>query len=192
MLTRSLVAACIALFILVPTASAQDVVPLAGKGENFQPIARVKIPRINEVEMAGDWAFVSADANEDKQGGLVIVNVADPTHPFVQGEWRATDSVVSSFGDVDLSPDGNLAVLTNAHAPKRTEGKVVWAYLIDTSDKAHPRMVGKIVDDATMDYVHTATLDNKTLYLNPQVFAAFPQPGNAHVSVFDVSDPSHP
>src|SRR3954453_11283049 len=141
MFTRSVAAAFVALSLFVPTAAAQDVVPLAGKGENIQPIARVKIPRVNEVEMAGDWAFISADANEDGQGGLVIVNVADPAHPFVEGQWRAQQAglINSSYGDVDLSPDGNLAVLTNAHAPKRTEGQVVWAVLIDTSDKAHPK-----------------------------------------------------
>src|SRR6185436_6631083 len=70
--------------------------------------------------------------------------------------------------------------------------KVAWAVLIDTSDKAHPKLAGKIIDDDTMDYVHTATLDNKTLYLNPQVAAFYPQPGNAHVTVFDISDPAHP
>src|SRR3954467_6596611 len=171
MFTRSVAAAFVALSLFVPTAAAQNVVPLAGTGENIQPIARVKIPRINEVEMAGDWAFVSADANENAQGGLVIVNVADPTHPYIQGEWRAQQAGIAnaSYGDVDLSPDGNLAVLTNAHG-KNTEGVTAWAVLIDTHDKAHPRMIGKIVDDDTMDYVHTATLDNRTLYLNPQVF----------------------
>src|SRR3954452_25580653 len=89
MLPRSLVAAFIALFILVPTASAQDVAPLAGKGENFQPIARVKIPRVNEVEMAGDWAFLSQDKTENGEGGLVIVNVADPTHPYIRAAGPA-------------------------------------------------------------------------------------------------------
>jgi hypothetical protein len=60
------------------------------------------------------------------------------------------------------------------------------------SDKSKPKLVGKIVDDGTIDYVHTSTLDNKTLYLNPQVAAFYPQPGNAHISVFDVSNPASP
>src|SRR3954469_25915630 len=99
MLTRSLVAAFIALFILVPAASAQDVVPLAGKGENFQPIARVNVPRVNEVEMAGDWAFLSQDQGEDVgadgEGGLVIVNVANPENPFVEGQWHAEQAGIA-------------------------------------------------------------------------------------------------
>src|SRR3954451_12671749 len=140
MLPRSLVAAFIALFILVPTASAQDVAPLAGKGENFQPIARVKIPRVNEVEMAGDWAFLSQDKTESGEGGLVIVNVADPAHPYIQGHWTGDQAGLKDVapGDVDRSPDGNLAVLTNAHCSPCKEGEVAWAMLIDTHDKAHP------------------------------------------------------
>src|SRR3954463_15713374 len=196
MLPRSLVAAFIALFILVPTASAQDVAPLAGKGENFQPIARVKIPRVNEVEMAGDWAFLSQDKTESGEGGLVIVNVADPAHPYIQGHWTGDQAGLKDVapGDVDLSPDGNLAVLTNAHCSPCKEGEVAWAFLIDTHDKAHPQLIGKVVDDDQMDYVHTATLDNggKTLYLNPQVAAFYPQPSDSQVTVFDISDPRHP
>jgi LVIVD repeat len=198
MITRSLAAACATLFAFVPAAVAQDVVPLAGKGENFQPIARVKVPRVNEVEMAGDWAFLSQDQGEDVgadgEGGLVIVNVANPEKPFVEGQWHAEQAGIedAAYGDVDVSPDGNLAVLTNAHCLSCKEGEVAWAVLIDTTDKAHPKFLGKIVDDATMDYVHTATLDNKTLYLNPQVAAFYPQPGNAHITVFDISDPTHP
>jgi hypothetical protein len=197
MTIRSTVGALVALCVFASTASGQEVVPLAGKGENIQPIARVNLTGANEVELAGDWAFVSRDdpdAKGPKQGGLAIVNIADPTRPFVQGAWTAADAGLTdaSYADVDLSPDGNLAVLTNAHCSSCAEGKVAWVVLIDVTDKANPKLVGKIVDDATMDYVHTSTLDNKTLYTNPQVAAFYPQPGNAHVTVFDVSDPSNP
>jgi hypothetical protein len=191
---RSALAALMTLAVLAPAAYAQDVVPLAGTGEDIQPIARVNIPRAGEVEMAGDWAFVATDSTAENQGGLYIVNIADPTRPFIEGKWFAdmADLSDSSYGDVDLSPDGNLAVLTNAHCTSCAEGEVHWAALIDTTDKARPKLVGKIVDDGTMDYVHTATLDNKNLYLNPQVAAFFPQPGNAHVTIFDISDPANP
>ena len=197
MTIRSIVVALVALSVFAPTASGQEVVPLGGKGEDIQPIARVKLPAVNEVEMAGDWAFVSTDDPDEsgpKQGGLFIVNVADPTRPFVQGSWTAADAGLTdaSYGDVDLSPDGNLAALTNAHCSACAEGKVAWVVLIDVSDKANPKLVGKIVDDATMDYVHTSTLDNKTLYTNPQVAAFYPQPGNAHITAFDISNPSKP
>ena len=192
---RILAISIVAAFVLsASSASAQEVVPLAGKGENIQPIARVNLEGANEVELAGDWAFVSLDATDAGSGGLGIVNVADPQRPFVQSVWRASDAgiVDASFGDVDLSADGNLAVLTNAHCDECAEGEVVRVALLDVSDKSRPRLVGRIVDDASMDYVHTSTLDGTTLYLNPQVAAFYPQPGNAHISVFDVSDPSRP
>ena len=192
------VIATLAFSLLVPVASAQEVIPLKkADGENIEPIARVKLDAVNEVELAGDWAFVSTDdPDEDgpKLGGLEIVNIADPTKPYVQGHWDGAMGGLTdaSFGDVDLSPDANLAVLTNAHCSECAEGEVPWVVLIDTSDKANPKLVGQIIDDETMDYVHTATLDNKMLYLNPQVAAFFPQPGNAHITAFDVSNPANP
>jgi hypothetical protein len=191
---RALLAALLALAVCAPASFAQNVVPLAGEGENVQPIARVKIPRATEVEMAGDWAFVAADLTEEGEGALTIVNVSDPTKPFIESRWTGEMGGLKdvSWGDVDLSPDGNLAVLTNAHCETCSEGKVVWVALIDVTDKKNPKLAGTIVDDATIDYVHTATLDNKTLYLNPQVAGFYPQPGNAHITMFDVSDPSKP
>jgi hypothetical protein len=197
MTIRATLGAIAALCVLASTASAQDVVPLAGTGENIDPVVRVEIEAPNEVELAGDWAFVSTDDPDEggpKQGELVIVNVADPTRPFVQSTWTPADAGITdaSWGDVDLSPDGNLAALTNAHCSSCAEGKVEWVVLIDVTDKSNPKLVGKIIDDATMDYVHTATLDNNMLYTNPQVAAFFPQPGNAHITAFDISDPSKP
>jgi hypothetical protein len=194
MTTRSLVGALAALFILAPSAVAQDVVPLAGKGENIQPIARVKIDRVNEVELAGDWAFLSVDKSDAGEGGLAIVNIADPTKPFIEGRWRAESAGLrdAAYGDIDISPNGNLAVLTNAHCSTCAEGAVAWAVLIDTTDKKNPKLLGKVIDDGATDYVHTSTLDNKTLYMNPQVAAFYPQPGNSHVTVVDISDPANP
>lgn len=184
--------------LLAPAAQAQDVVPLEkDKGENIEAVSRVLIQGANEVELAGDWAFVSTDKSPSggKGGGLVIVNVADPKQPFIQGRWKNTDVsgvADAGFGDVDLSADGNLAVLTNAHCSPCSANSVNWAVLIDVTDKSNPKMVGKIKDDATMDYVHTATLDNKLLYLNPQAAAFYPQPNNGAITVFDISNPAAP
>lgn len=199
MVLRLLLAFTVVLSVGAPTASAA-VVPLKGEGENIEGVVRVEIDAVNELELAGDWAFLSLDTVEsddpakDREGGLAIVNIADPERPFIQGMWTGLDAGIqdASFGDVDLSTDANLAVLTNAHCDPCEEGKVLWAVLIDVSDKSNPKLMGKIVDDGTMDYVHTATLDNKTLYLNPQVAAFYPQPGNAHITVFDISDPTKP
>ena len=194
MTLRALLAAAAALTLVVPVASAQQAIPLSGQGENIEPIARVKVPGANEVEMAGDWAFVSTDLNEDEEGSLTIVNIADPENAYVQSRWLASDGGLRdmSFGDVDLSPDGNTAYLTNAHCEDCDEGEVVWVAIVDVTDKSKPRLVGKILDDDTIDYVHTSTIDNNTLYLNPQVAAFYPQTPNAHISVFDVSDRANP
>lgn len=195
------VAALVAVLCLAsPTASAQQAVPLEGEGENIEPIARVPLEGANEVELAGDWAFVSLDKvlgedeSQDKEGGLAIVNVADPRKPYVQSIWRGSDEDVEdlSAGDVDLSPDGNLAALTNAHCFECEEGEVPWVVLLDVTDKSNPKLAGQVIDDGTMDYVHTSTLDNKWLYTNPQVAGFFPQPGNAHITVFDISNPKKP
>ena len=205
MTIRPLLATLAVLAAAAPTALAKPGASgLPGQGENIEGIARVEIPGANEVELSRNWAFVSTDAvgsGADKTtGGLTIVNIARPSRPFIQATWfsgKATpEDANASFGDVDLSADGNLAVLTNAHASSRGAGanKLAWAYLIDVSDKDNPRLVGKVKDDSTMDYVHTATLDNgsKTLYLNPQVAAFFPQTPNAHITAFDISDPANP
>ena len=182
-------AALVALALSASSAAAA----LPGSGENIEGVARVDVPGATEVELADKWAFVATDAVDGQEGGLTIVNVAKPSRPFVQARWVATGDD-ASFGDVDLSADGNIAVVTNAHCDACEEGEVAWAYVIDVSDKRNPRLASKIVDDETMDYVHTATIDDggKTLYLNPQVWTLFPQPGNAHITMFDISDPSNP
>jgi hypothetical protein len=177
-----------------PAASAGPAVPLAGTGTNIEPIARVPIGHPTEVELAGDWAFVADDgsATEDDTGGLVIVNIADPAHPFLQGKWVCD----AGWGDIDLSADANIAILTNAHAGEclgasEDEDKT-WVAILDISDKAHPKLLARIPDDDQIEYVHTSTLDNKLLYLNPQAWAGYPQGSNPHIPIYDISDPSHP
>jgi hypothetical protein len=195
MIFRALVAVLAAVAVIVPSAYAQDVTSLSGHGENIAPVARVKVPRPTELAPLGDWVFIATDQAEEQQGGLYIVNVADPAHPFIEGKWTGDVDNLSdvSFGDVDVTPDGNLAVLTNAHCSSCSEGNVIWEALIDTTDKAHPKLLSTIKDDATTDYVHTATIDRgNTLYMNPQVFAGYPQPGNEHITIYDISDRAHP
>lgn len=189
MIARSAVAALTALAVLTPAALAQTVVPFAGEGENLEPVVRVKVDRANEVELAGDWAFLSHDSGDEGEGGLAIVNIKDPSKPFIEGRWNAAMAgLEGSYGDVDLSPDGRTAYLTNAHGSVTEH----WVAILDVTDKSKPRLIGKIDDDDTMDYVHTANVDNDLIYLNPQVAPFFPQPGNAHITVFDISDPAKP
>ena len=186
---RTLAAGIAAFALLSASAEAQEARSLSGTGQNIEGVARIAVPGANEVELAGDWAFVSRDAAGSEQGGLSIVDISDPTNPTIAAEWLASDeNLKGSFGDVDLSADGNLAVITNAHGSSPT----YWAVLLDVTDKTAPKYLGRIKDDATMDYVHTATLDRNLLYLNPQVAHLYPQPQKAAITVFDISDPTAP
>ena len=188
-LFRSLAGALALVVIAVPAASAQ--VPLTGTGENLQPIARMPISHPNEIELAGDWAFVSNDLNDNDDEGLIILNIADPAKPFVEGRWLCD----GGWADVDVSPDGNLAVLTNAHNTSGSNGctdDTATVALIDTTDKRNPKLLSTIPYDAEMDYIHTATLDNKWLLLNPQAAAIAPAPENLHIPLYDISDPTKP
>jgi hypothetical protein len=162
--------------------------PLAGTGENIQPIARIPIKNINEVELAGDWAFVSDDVGEgDDSGGLTIINIADPTKPYIEGHWECP----GGWADVDLSTDGNLAILTNGHTVECLDGST-WVAILDISDKKNPKLLSTIQDDDSIEYVHTSTLDNNLLYLNPQAAAFYPQGQNPHIPIYDISDPRNP
>ena len=110
-----------ALLAFPATASAQDVKPLTGTGENVAPIARIAVPGANEIALAGDWAFVSTDA---AGGGLrlpVHRQHQGPGAPVRRGHLGRDEDRTSpkqSYGDVDISPDGKLAVLTNAHGAR--------------------------------------------------------------------------
>ncbi len=169
-------------------ASAQA--PLAGTGENIQPIARVPISHPNEVELAGDWAFVSDDGRDDDKdggGGLVIVNIANPEKPFIEGRWVCD----GGWADIDLSADANYAVLSNGHTTECLDSNTA-AVILDIKDKKNPKLVSRIDYEADMDYVHTHTLDGNLLYLNPQAAAFYPQGQNPHIPIFDISDPANP
>jgi hypothetical protein len=164
---------------LAPAAGAD---PLGGQGENTQAIAHIDIGdgQKNEIELAGDYAYISWD------GGMTIVNIADPYHPTIEGVWDCP----GGWGDIDLTPDAKLAVVANAHGgycPDSGSG----ATIIDISDKRHPKMAGKIDLDDQIEYVHTTTIDNHTLYLNPQVWAGYTQ-NHQHIAVYDIADPTKP
>jgi hypothetical protein len=117
---------------------------------------------------------------------MVIVNIADPTKPFVESTWDCE----AGWADMDISPDATIAVLTNAHDGECLDSQTA-AAIIDISDKKHPKLLSSIAYDEEIQYVHTATLDNKLLYLNPQVAAFYPQ-DPAHILIYDVSDPRNP
>ena len=175
----------LAAFALTAQSASAQLQPLAGTGENIQPVGRIALEQPNEVELAGDWAFVSNDYK-----GLVIVNIKDPQKAFIEGKWDC----VSGWADVDISPDGNLAILTNAHdytnAPECLDQPTA-VVILDTSDKKNPKLLSTIPYDPEIEYVHTSTLDRNILFLNPQGAAFFPQ-SLLHIPFYDISDPAKP
>ena len=174
----------LALLVAAPAALAQGV-PLAGEGKEIQPIAHLPIEspdqQKNEIELAGDYAYVSHDF------GMDIINISNPAKPTLEGKWKCE----AGWGDIDLSADGNLAVLTNAHGGECFEGGTAIA-LVDITDKRKPKTLSTItLDDAKVEYVHTAMLSDNLLFLNTQIWAGYPQ-DNYHVPVYDVTNRKAP
>ena len=190
MTSRTLLGAAVALTL--SATGAAHAAPLAGTGKNIQPVATLEIDasQKNELELAGDYAYVDYD------DGFDIVDISDPAKPKTVGEHKCK----GSGGDIDLSPDAKIAVRATAHAPGAGPCKDAGsaATIYDISDKTKPRVLAKIdLEDAVDpfgiygDYVHTVTLDGKWLYLNPQTAAFYPQQ-KQRIRVFDVSNPAKP
>jgi hypothetical protein len=176
------------LLVCATSAFAQGV-PLAGEGENVEPVAHIDLGEVgtdatvqkNEIDLAGDWAFVSASP------GLFIVNISNPAKPFIEGKWACE----SGWGDVDINADATIAVLTDAHDGECLDADTA-VVILDISNKAKPRKISSITrQDAQLQYVHTATLNDNLLFLNPQVAAFYRQTHKA-VAVYDVSNPKAP
>src|SRR3712207_6231550 len=124
MTTRTMLGAALALTL--SAAGTAQAAPLAGKGENIQPIATLEIDdsQKNELELAGDYAYVDAD------DGFDIVDISDPAKPKTVGEHKCK----YSGGDIDISPDATIAVRATAHGtPCKDAGTAATIY--DISDK---------------------------------------------------------
>lgn len=188
MTTRSMLGATLALTLSV--AGSAHAAPLAGKGENIQPIATLEIDdsQKNELELAGDYAYV------DHDDGMDIVDISDPSKPKTVGELKCK----GSGGDIDLSTDATIAVRATAHDTPGCKEAGTAASIVDISDKTKPRIIGKIDLEEAVDpfgiygdYVHTVTLDGDLLYLNPQIAGFYPQK-EQRIRIFDISNPAKP
>jgi hypothetical protein len=146
----------------VAAAEIPDPHPLTGEGENFEIVANLPLatdggdPAASDIEMHGDYAFIGSYTE-----GMVIADISDPTKPKRAGVFSCGGG---SQYDVQLSNDGNLAVLSSdgTGATCLEEGQS-GSMIIDTTDKANPVMVGFIPIEVG---THTHTLDNRTLYVN--------------------------
>ena len=178
----TLIAAAAALLLTAHPAMAQA--PEGGTGENVEFIANNPLwegeAQRNEIELAGDYAFVSGDP------GLAIVDITNPLKPTVVGRWECE----AGWGDVDLTADGKIAVLTDAHDGECLDGDTAVA-LVDVSDVRNPQLLSSIPLSEEQEYVHTATVDGNHLYLNIQEALFYPQASRV-TPVYDISNPREP
>ena len=143
MLTRFALGAFAALLLTAPVASAQDVVPLAGKGENIQPIARVNVPRANEVELAGDWAFVSHGRRRGRRGRAddrQHRRSDQAVHRRAAGPPRWAGCATAATATSTSRRTATRRCITNAHCGTCAEGEVAWVAILDVTDKSKPKL----------------------------------------------------
>ena len=149
--------------------------PLEGEGENMKLIGNVEVEGTTELELAGDHAFLAADA------GLTLVNIKDPRAPFIE----AVAECAAGYGDVDVNPTATVAALgTDSGNPDCVDGNESGTVLFDISDKKAPKFAGFVPVSVGS---HTQTLDGRGfLYINNY------DPNYRIIEIYDVSDPRNP
>ncbi|MFO1533833.1 MAG: LVIVD repeat-containing protein, partial [Thermoplasmatota archaeon] len=109
-----------------------------------------RIPRrgaFNEIALRDHYAYLSRTSDDGSFGGFSVVDVADPAHPQVVGDFRAQGG-----SDVEVSDDGALAFLsTQRNTPDQTLGALKQTqdpatglgrgvYIVSLADPAHPAL----------------------------------------------------
>lgn len=177
--------------------------PLTGKGENMEIVANIPLDFGADIEMHGDYAYVStygtcapAQGNPPVYppspgnctpgtGGVTVIDISNPEEPERVGLFDCA----GGQNDVQLSPDGRWAAMAietrnNACHPGE-EGSVV----LSLADPENPVEVAFIpIKDDAGEFVgsHNHTLDWPYLYIN-QYVARYNQ-----IDIFDLSDPANP
>jgi hypothetical protein len=172
-MTRLPLLAALSLLAALPVAaSAQDQpAPLKGEGENFQIIGTHNIPEGTgkDIEVHGDFAYVSFG------GGLVIVDISDPTKP------KRVGTVDCGGGhDIALSPDASIAYLAS-DSNLGDCGAGQGTAIIDVREKSRPKFLSAIL---TPEGSHTVTVSGNVLSSNNYASDA--------VRLYDISDPAKP
>lgn len=116
------------------------------------------------IQIVGDYAYVSVSPGFlDGDGGISIVNIADPLNPTIEG---STTSVTGQGGVRQLQVVGDYAYVPSL-------GDVSNLCVIDVTDKTNPVEVGCVVDSSALnqafcvrvlgDYAYVGLRDTKTL-----------------------------
>lgn len=163
-------------------ATAPDPQPLTGQNTNMRIVGNLPLDNsgggvaASDIELHGNHAFIGSYTE-----GLVIADISDPTNPRRAGVFSCGGG---SQYDVQLSTDGNLALLTTDSAgttclPEGKSGSMV----IDVSDRTRP-VLKSFIETAVGS--HTHTLDDKTLYINN-----YPT-DYSKLEIYDLTDPAAP
>ncbi|MTD44337.1 hypothetical protein GKE82_08520 [Conexibacter sp. W3-3-2] len=156
--------------------------PLTGMGQNMRIVGNLPLdtaggnPAASDLELHGNFAFIGSYTE-----GMVIADVSDPTRPRRVGVFSCGGG---SQYDVQLSTDGNLALLTTDSSgasclPDGKQGSMV----IDVTDRARP-VLKSFIETAVGS--HTHTLDGRTLYINN-----YPT-SYSKLEIYDLTDPAVP
>lgn len=114
-----------------------------------------------DLTVRGHYAYLTDGANFG-DGGLRIVDVANPAAPTVVGQDKSC-----SFADgIDVSADGNLAYVACA---SDSEGNNAFL-IINTANKANPVIIGSIVLPGSKDLpdynnAHSVVIDGEMAYV---------------------------
>jgi hypothetical protein len=118
------------------------------------------LPDGDELDVSGDFVYVAA-----VDEGLQIVDVSDPTQPFIAGSYSASGPVVM------VKVNGDYAYLAVQ------EGSLV---ILDVSDPTNPQLVNSF---ATGGYIQCVTVSENLLYIGDWAIG---------LMIVDVTNPNNP
>ena len=138
------------------------------------------------VEVAGNYAYVTTD----KDWGLTIINISDPTNPF-------------EVGHIQDEEKGGTAEGMRIMAPVFVSGEYAYVgsladdaiSIIDISDPSNPVQVGVIYDDESPQEGITPNARCIDLPVGIYVSGDYAYIGSRHdsaLSILDISDPANP
>jgi hypothetical protein len=175
--------------------------PLTGKGENFEIVANVPIDFGADIEMHGNYAYVSTYGAcsggtppigtpppgncTPGTGGVSVIDISDPTKPERVGLFDCA----GGQNDVQLSPDGKwlaMAIETRNNAcHPGLEGSVIVS-LADPENPVEVSFVEVRNTAGTLVGSHNHTLDWPYLYIDQYVSSY------NRIDIYDLTNPAAP
>ncbi|HWM11885.1 MAG TPA: hypothetical protein VNO82_21175 [Solirubrobacteraceae bacterium] len=175
--------------------------PLTGEGENMEIVANVPIDFGADIEMHGDYAYVSTFGAcsggtppigtpfpgncTPGTGGVTVIDISDPTKPERVGLFDCA----GGQNDVQLSPDGKWLAMAiesrnNACHPG-LEGSVIVS-LADPENPVEVSFVEVRNNAGTLVGSHNHTLDWPYLYIDQYVSSY------NKIDIYDLTNPAAP